>query len=82
MADAMAVRMVNAIARTIPSFGAMCPLLVSRLSDFYGGIIGGMCELLHTSAVVQKMQGGVAKLVEVRIIFVALGRGAPVPIVG
>ena len=30
MADAMAVKMVNAIARTIPtvaSFGAMCPLL-------------------------------------------------------
>ena len=45
----MVVRMVNPIARTIPSFGAMCPLLVSRLSDFYGGIIGGMCELLHTS---------------------------------
>jgi hypothetical protein len=54
----MAVRMVNAIARTIPSFGAMCPLLVSRLSDFYRGIIGGMCELLHTPALVQKMHGG------------------------
>jgi hypothetical protein len=54
----MAVRMVNAIARTIPSFGAMCPLLVSRLSDFYTGIIGGMCELLHTPALVQKMHGG------------------------
>jgi hypothetical protein len=29
-----------------------------------------MCELLHTSAVAQKMQGGVAKLVEVRIIHI------------
>jgi len=37
-----------------------CPLLVSRLSDFYGGIIGGMCELLHTSLVVQKMHHGKA----------------------
>ena len=36
----------------------MCPLLVSRLSDFYRGIIGGMCELLHTPALVQKMHGG------------------------
>ena len=58
MADVMAVSMVSAIARTIPSFGAMCPLLVSRLSDFYRGIIGGMCELLHTPALVQKMHGG------------------------
>ena len=36
----------------------MCPLLVSRLSDFYRGIIGGMCELLHTPTLVQKMHGG------------------------
>jgi hypothetical protein len=55
VADVMAVSMVSAIARTIPSFGAMCPLLVSRLSNFYRGIIGGMCELLHTAALVQKM---------------------------
>ena len=54
----MAVSMVSAIARTIPSFGAMCPLLVSRLLDFYRGIIGEMCELLHTPALVQKMHGG------------------------
>jgi hypothetical protein len=58
VADVMAVSMVSAIARTIPSFGAMCPLLVSNLSDFYRGTIGGMCELLHTPALVQKMHGG------------------------
>jgi hypothetical protein len=58
VADVMAVSMVSAIARKIPSFGAMCPLLVSRLSDFYRGIIEGMCELLHTPALVQKMHCG------------------------
>src|SRR6516165_4689740 len=64
MADAMAVRMVNASARTIPtvaSFGAMCPLLATRQMSpcrTLEGLNGKMCERLHTSLVVQKMQCG------------------------
>jgi len=69
MADAMAVRMVNASARTIPtvaSFGAMCPLLATRQMSpcrTLEGLNGKMCERLHTSAVVQKMWHGNANAI-------------------
>src|SRR5215813_2201247 len=58
-----------ATARTIPKtyaslagsgFGAMCPLLApDRMSPCrtLEGLNGKMCELLHTSAVVQEMRG-------------------------
>src|SRR5215831_13862827 len=63
-------RMIAATARTIPKtyaslagsgFGAMCPLLAPdrcRPCRTLRGESGAMCELRHTSAVVQKMQGG------------------------
>jgi phage tail sheath gpL-like len=62
VAHVMAVSKVSAIARPIPtvaSLGAMCPLLMRQIdvamSDLEG-LNGKMCELLHTSGVVQKMQ--------------------------
>src|SRR5215510_15076214 len=62
-----------ATARTIPKtyaslagsgFGAMCPLLApDRMSPCrtLEGLNGKMCELLHTSALVQKMQGDLSR---------------------
>jgi len=59
----MAVSKVSAIARPIPtvaSLSAMCPLLVRQIDVAHVGLWrelnGKMCELLHTSLVVQKMQ--------------------------
>src|SRR5262249_57185935 len=55
--------MVSAIARTIPTvagFGAMCPLLVPDRQSPCGtleGESGEMGELLHTSLVVQEIDG-------------------------
>src|SRR5215470_18632646 len=60
---------IAATARTIPKtyaslagsgFGAMCPLLATRQMSpcrTLEGLNGKMCERLHTSLVVQKMQG-------------------------
>ena len=71
--------MIAVTARTIPKtyaslagsgFGAMCPLLARQIDaampDFRGAS-GKTCELRHTSAVVQKMQGGLELAINSRV---------------